>query len=64
MQAVERIIVRIDGPNFQDFEEAELSHLPEEGELIDTKYGTCVVTGVETLPASGEFAGKVLCRMS
>ena len=61
---MERIIVTIDGPNFQDFEEAELVRLPEEGDLIDTKYGTCVVTGVETLPASGDFSGKVFCRMS
>jgi hypothetical protein len=56
-------MVTIEGPNFQDFEEAEVVRLPEEGELIDTKYGPCVVTGVEPLPDSGEFRGKVVCRM-
>jgi hypothetical protein len=59
---VERIIVTIDGPNFQDFEEAEVVRLPEEGELISTKYGNCVVTAVEPLPTS-DFLGKVICRM-
>jgi hypothetical protein len=60
---VERIIVTIDGPNFQDFEETEVVRLPEEGELISTKYGTCVVTAVEPLAAS-DFLGKVACRMT
>jgi hypothetical protein len=59
---VDRIIVTIDGPNFQDFEETEVVRLPEEGELISTKYGNCVVTAVEPLPAS-DFLGKVVCRM-
>jgi hypothetical protein len=59
---VDRIIVTIDGPNFQDFEEAEVVRLPEEGELISTKYGNCLVTAVEPLPDS-DFLGKVSCRM-
>ena len=49
---------------FQDFQEAEVARLPEEGEPIETKYGTCVVTAVEALPASEHFAGKVTCRLS
>jgi len=60
---MDRILVTIDGPNFQEVEEAEVLRLPEEGELIDTKYGTCVVTGVEPLPDSDQFSGRVLCRM-
>jgi hypothetical protein len=60
---MDRILVTIDGPNFQDVEEAEVLRLPEEGELIDTKYGSCVVTGVEPLPDSDKFSGKVACRM-
>jgi hypothetical protein len=59
---MQRIIVTIDGPNFQDVEETEVVHLPEEGELITTKYGNCVVTAVELTPAS-DFLGKVACRM-
>jgi hypothetical protein len=61
---VDQIMITIDGPNFQDFQEAEVLRLPEEGEPIETKYGTCVVTSVEALPASEHFAGKVTCRMS
>jgi hypothetical protein len=57
------ILVTIEGPNFQDVEETEVLRLPEEGELIDTKYGSCVVTGVEPLPDSDKFSGKVACRM-
>ncbi len=57
-------MITIDGPNFQDFQEAEVPRLPEEGEPIETKYGTCVVTSVEALPDSEHFAGKVICRMA
>jgi hypothetical protein len=60
---MDQIIVTIDGPNFQDFEETEVAGLPEVGETIETKYGTCVVTLVESLPASDRFAGKVVCRL-
>jgi hypothetical protein len=38
---VDRIIITIEGPNFQDREEAEVMGLPEEGEMINTKYGPC-----------------------
>jgi hypothetical protein len=48
-------MITIDGPNFQDFQEAEVPRLPEESEPIETKYGTCVVTLVEALPASDHF---------
>ena len=61
---MDQIMITIDGPNFQDFQEAEVPRLPEEGEPIETKYGTCVVTSVEPLPASDHFAGKVICRMA
>jgi hypothetical protein len=57
-------MITIDGPNFQDVQEAEVARLPEEGEPIETKYGTCVVTSVEALPASEHFADKVICRLS
>jgi hypothetical protein len=58
------IIVTIEGSNFRDFEEAEVARLPQEGEPIETKYGTCVVTSVEALPQDDRFAGKVVCRLS
>ena len=61
---MDQIMITIDGPNFQDVQEAEVARLPEEGEPIETKYGTCVVTSVEALPANDRLAGKVTCRMS
>ena len=60
---MDRIIITIEGPNFQDREEAEVIGLPEEGEMINTNYGPCVVTGVEPLPDSDKFSGKVACRL-
>jgi hypothetical protein len=56
-------MVTIDGPNFQDFEDAEVMRLPEEGEAIETKYGTCLVTRVEPDPAGEHYDGKVFCRL-
>ena len=57
-------LVTIEGPNFEDVEEIELPTLPEDGELVDTKYGTCVVTAVEQLPDSRQFEGRIVCRFS
>jgi hypothetical protein len=57
-------IVTIEGPNFDDVEEIELPNLPEDGELVDTKYGTCVVTATEQLPDTHQFDGRILCRYS
>ena len=57
-------MITIEGANFQDFQEAEVARLPEEGEPIETKYGTCIVTSVEALPADDHFAAKVVCRVS
>lgn len=59
---MQRIIVTIEGPGFQDFEEMEVVQLPEEGELISTKYDSCLVTSVVLTPDS-DFLGKVVCRM-
>jgi hypothetical protein len=61
--AVERFTVTIEGPNWQDVEQVELPALPAEGEPIETKYGTCLVTGAEPSPEPGRFAGKIVCRL-
>jgi hypothetical protein len=55
-------IVTIEGPNFDDVEEIELPTPPDDGELVDTKYGTCVVTAVEQLPDGHRFDGRIVCR--
>jgi hypothetical protein len=60
---VQRYIVTVEAPNFTDVEEIELPRLPDEGSLIGTKYGMCIVTATEELPAGREFDGKIACRM-
>jgi hypothetical protein len=57
------IRVTVDGPNFQDFEEAEVLRLPQEGDAIETKYGTGIVTRVEAEPTGEHYDAKVFCRL-
>ena len=58
-----RFALTIEGPNWSDSSEIELSRAPTAGDPITTKYGTCVVTGVEPLPGSDQHAGKITCRL-
>jgi hypothetical protein len=58
-----RFILAVEGPNLDDLEEVELLGLPLEGEPIETRYGTCVVTRTESTP-DATFAGKIYCRMT
>jgi hypothetical protein len=59
---MQRFMVTIVGANWEDYEELELPRLPDEGETIETKYGTCLVTGAEAQPDIGQYAGKIVCR--
>jgi hypothetical protein len=61
---VQRFTVTIEGPNWEDVAEIELPRLPSEGETIETKYGTCLVTSAEPLEDAGPYAGKIVCRAS
>lgn len=54
-------VITIAGPNFTDLEEAELLTFPAEGDPIETKYGTCIVTAVEV--ANGGQDGRIECRL-
>jgi hypothetical protein len=42
-----RFIVTIEGAGWTDFDEVELPAPPDEGEPIETKFGTCLVTEAE-----------------
>jgi len=55
--------VTIEGLNWTDIEDVELPDLPREGDAVETKYGTCIVTEAELQPDSGERAGKIVCRL-
>jgi hypothetical protein len=61
---MQRFTVTIEGRNWEDVAEVELPRLPREGETIETKYGTCLVTRAEPLQDSGPYAGKIVCRAS
>lgn len=59
---VRTFTVTILGVNWEDVAEVELPSLPREGDRIETKYGTCVVTQAEPLPDEHPYAGKIVCR--
>jgi hypothetical protein len=60
---VKRVLVTIQGSSWSDFQELELPRLPQEGELIETKYGTCVVERSEAAEKTERYDGKIFCRV-
>jgi hypothetical protein len=60
---LQRFIVTIDGQTWKDVVVAELPEPPGEGEPIETKYGTCIVTSVEPSSGREQYAGKIVCRL-
>jgi hypothetical protein len=56
-----RFLVAIEGSNWNDFQDMELQDAPREGDSIETRYGTCVVTSVQVEPGGGGHAGKIVC---
>jgi hypothetical protein len=58
---VHRFIITIEGPGWTESDEVELPKPPDEGEPIETKVGTCVVTHAELLPGSDH--GTIVCRL-
>jgi hypothetical protein len=59
-----RFTVTIEGAGWTDVQQLELPRRPREGELIETKYGTCRVTHSEATPDAGPVAGKIVCSIS
>jgi hypothetical protein len=59
-----RFTVTIQGAGWTDVQQLELPRLPREGELIETKYGTCQVTHSEATPEADPVAGKIVCSIS
>jgi hypothetical protein len=60
---VERFIVTIEGPGWQDLQDLELPRAPAEGDAIETRYGTCVVTKVDDAAQGDNYSGKIFCRL-
>ena len=57
---MQRFSVTIEGAGWTEVQVVELSRLPREGELIETKYGTCLVTHTESTPDPEPFVGNRL----
>ncbi len=57
-----RFLVVIEGRNWNDFQDIELPDPPAEGEAIETRYGTCLVTKVELGADGSGRDGKIVCR--
>jgi hypothetical protein len=62
-RAVQRFTITIEAPRWKDVQEVELPELPGEGDAIETRYGTCIVTRAEFLPDSTQYAGRIICRL-
>jgi hypothetical protein len=60
---VQRFVVAIEGTDWDDVEDVELSEAPHEGDTIETKYGTCLVMSIEAASDSSEHAGRIVCRL-
>ena len=59
---IKRFLITIETPDWKDVQDVELLRLPEVGETIETKYGTCLVTQTDASPGTGPYAGKIVCR--
>jgi len=54
----------VEGPNLNDVSEIELPALPSEGEPIETRFGTCIVSSVDDRRSEdGVYQGRIVCRM-
>jgi hypothetical protein len=58
-----RFILTVEGPNLEDLEEIELPSLPQEGDPIETRFGTCVVVRTEAVGDGSRHDGRIVCRM-
>jgi hypothetical protein len=63
IRVMQRFLVTIEGGSWSDFQEMELPRLPDEGELIETKYGTCIVERAEAAQKTERYDGKIVCRV-
>ena len=60
---MERFVLAVEGPGFEDLEEIELPKAPVEGDPIETELGTCIVVRTESLAEGSQYAGRIVCRM-
>jgi len=51
----------IEGINWEDIQELEVLTIPREGDAVETRYGTCIVTRVDPSTDGGQSA-RIVCR--
>ena len=59
---IARFIVTIEGPGWTEVEDVEMPRLPDEGESLETKFGTMLVAHAEDAPDLAAYAGRIVCR--
>jgi hypothetical protein len=59
---IARFIVTIEGPGWTEVEDIEMPRLPDEGESLETKFGTMLVAHAEEAPDLAAYAGRIVCR--
>ena len=59
---MQNFAVVIQGLGWEDVQDIELLRAPSEGDLIETRYGTCIVTKVELVP-DASHTGRITCRL-
>ena len=60
---IQRFMVTIEGPGWEDVQVVELPRPPAEGEPIETQYGTCIVVKVDPLTGLENYSAKIVCRL-
>ena len=60
---MQRFIVKIEGVAFEDVDEIELPRLPQEGEPIETRLGTCLIVRTESYDGGSVYGGEIVCRL-
>ena len=60
---MQQFTVTIEGPGWEDVEDLELPGLPDEGDRIETRYGTCLVMRAELMPDHERYDGQIVCRL-
>ena len=61
---IARFIVTIEGPGWTEVEDIEMPRLPDEGESLETKFGTMLVASAEEAPDLAAYAGRIVVRFS
>jgi hypothetical protein len=51
----------IEGINWEDIQELEVLTIPREGDAVETRYGTCMVTRVDPSTDGGQPT-RIVCR--